>query len=99
MSTEGHFFVYLLASRKYGTIYVGVTVNLPARAYVHREALIPGFTSRYHVHRLVYIEQHDDPLQAIAREKQIKKCRREWKIALIEKINPDWRDMFEEIAR
>jgi putative endonuclease len=98
MSTSGRYFVYILASRKYGALYTGVTGNLPARTYTHREALIPGFTARYKIHRLVYFEQHDDPLMAIAREKQIKKWRREWKIALIERDNPHWRDRFEEIA-
>ncbi|MDR3473785.1 MAG: GIY-YIG nuclease family protein [Devosia sp.] len=98
MSTEGHFFVYLLASRKYGALYIGVTGNLPARVYIHREALIPSFTSRYRIWRLVYFEQHDTALAAITREKQMKKWRRDWKIALLERDNPDWRDLFEEIA-
>lgn len=98
MSTSGRYFVYILASRKYGALYTGVTGNLPARTYIHREALILGFTTRYKIHRLVYFEQHDDPLSAIAREKQIKKWRREWKIELIERDNAEWRDRFEEIA-
>jgi putative endonuclease len=94
VSTTGRFFVYLLASRKYGTIYTGVTGNLPERIYIHREDILPGFSSRYHVHRLVYFEQHDDPYAAITREKQIKKWRREWKIELIEKGNPQWDDLY-----
>jgi putative endonuclease len=95
MSTSGRFFVYLLASRKYGAIYTGVTGDLPARVYVHREALIPGFSSRYKTYRLVYFEQHDGAYEAITREKQIKKWWREWKIELIEKGNPDWDDLYE----
>jgi len=88
----------MLASRKYGAIYVGVTGNLPARTYLHREDLVEGFTSRYQVHRLVYFEQHDTALAAIAREKQIKKWLRAWKIELIEKTNPAWDDLFDVIA-
>ena len=98
MSTSGRYFVYILASRKYGVLYTGVTGNLPGRTYIHREDLVPGFTSRYHVHRLVWFEQHDEPLAAIAREKQIKNWRRAWKIELIETQNPDWQDRFAEIA-
>ena len=96
MITNARFFVYLLASRKYGAIYVGVTGNLPKRIYIHREALIPGFSSRYKTYRLVYFEQHADPRSAITREKQIKKWRREWNIALIEENNPDWDDLYDE---
>ena len=98
MSTSGRFFVYLLASRKYGSLYLGMTGNLVARTYIHREDLVPGFTSRYHVHRLVYFEQHETALAAITREKQLKKRRRAWKIELIERDNPDWQDRFEEIS-
>ena len=98
MSSEGHFFVYLLASRKYGAIYVGVTGNLPGRIYMHREKILRGHTSRYQIRQLVWFEQHDDPIAAITREKQIKKWRREWKVELIESFNPRWTDFFEEIA-
>jgi putative endonuclease len=97
MSTSGRFFVYILASRKYGTIYAGVTGDLPVRVYVHREALIPGFSSRYKTYRLVYFEQHDSAYEAIAREKRIKKWRRAWKIELIEKSNPDWNDLYDSL--
>lgn len=97
MSTTGRFFVYILASRKYGSLYTGVTGDLIGRTYVHREDLLQGFTSRYHIHRLVYFEQHDDPYFAITREKQIKKWRRSWKIELIEKNNPEWRDLYGEL--
>jgi len=71
--TEGRFFVYILASRKYGALYVGVTGNLPGRVYLHREEIFRGHTARYHIHRLVYFEQHDDPSEAIQREKRLKK--------------------------
>lgn len=97
MSTTGRFFVYLLASRKYGPIYTGVTGNLPERIYIHRNDLLRGFSSKYHVHRLVYFEQHDDPYNAITREKQIKKWLRAWKIELIEKANPGWDDLYESL--
>lgn len=97
MSTTGRYFVYILASRKYGVLYTGVTGDLIGRTYVHREDLLQGFTSRYHVHRLVYFEQHDGAYEAITREKQVKKWRRAWRIDLIEKENPEWRDLYEEL--
>ena len=87
MSTSGRFFVYILASRKYGALYTGFTGNLPGRIYLHREDILPGHSSRYRTHMLVWFEQHDDPVEAITREKRIKKWRREWKIGLIEKLN------------
>ncbi len=90
------YYVYLMASRKHGTCYVGVTNNLTRRAYEHRTSAFAGFTSRYHI---VWFEFHDDPLTAIAREKEIKKWRREWKINLIERANPEWIDLFETISR
>ena len=96
--TEGHYFVYILASRKYGALYLGVTGNLPGRVYLHRESILKGHTSRYRIFNLVYFEQHDTPYNAIQREKQMKKWRRAWKIELIEKFNPAWRDLFDEIA-
>jgi putative endonuclease len=93
------FYVYLLASRKQGTLYLGVTRDLVRRIYQHREKLTPGFTSRYDVRRLVWFEVYDDPVNATQREKEIKKWRRSWKIALIEKENPDWRDLYPEITK
>lgn len=93
------FYVYLLASRKEGTLYLGVTRDLVRRTYQHKEKLLPGFTSRYDVRRLVWFEVYDDPTNAIEREKQIKKWRRAWKIELIEKENPDWKDLYPEITR
>ena len=98
MSSAGRYFVYLLASRKYGAIYLGVKGNLPGRIYLHREEILGGQTARYHIHRLVWFEQHEDPREAILREKRIKKWRRSWKIELIESMNQEWRDLFEEIA-
>jgi putative endonuclease len=82
------FYVYLLASQKQGTLYLGVTKDLMRRVYQHKEKLLPGFTSRYDVRRLVWFEVYDDPVNAIEREKEIKKWRRDWKIALIEKTIP-----------
>ena len=86
------------ASAKNGTLYVGVTGNLIGRAYIHRNDLFDSFTKRYAVHDLVYFEQHDDPIQAITREKQLKKWYRAWKVRLLEQTNPQWLDRFHEIA-
>jgi putative endonuclease len=93
------YYVYIMASRKHGTLYVGITSNLIGRAYQHRTNAVAGFTSRYQVHLLVWFESYDNPLTAIAREKEIKKWRREWKINLIEGTNPEWTDLFESLAR
>ena len=92
------YFVYLLASRKHGTLYLGITNDLLRRVYEHEEKVQPGFTSRYGVDRLVWFEPYDDPETAIAREKKIKKWRRGWKIALIERDNPDWLDLYGAVA-
>lgn len=88
------FFVYLLASKRNGTLYVGVTSDLAGRTYTHREDLIEGFTRRYGVHMLVWYEWTDDALGAIQREKQLKKWRRAWKVELSEKTNPEWLDLY-----
>jgi putative endonuclease len=98
MQGYGKYAVYILASRKYGSLYIGVTGDLLGRVVTHREEWLAGFTARYHVHNLVYAEFHTDPGAAIWREKQMKRWRRAWKIELIEKFNPDWRDLFDEIA-
>ncbi|MBL29604.1 MAG: endonuclease [Rhodospirillaceae bacterium] len=90
--------VYILASQPNGTLYVGVTSDLPGRVWQHRNDLANGFTKRYGVHRLVYVEAHDTMEDAILREKRIKKWRRAWKIRLIEESNPEWRDLYDEIA-
>ena len=92
------YYVYILASRKHGTLYIGVTSNLLGRTYQHKTGAAKGFTSRYHVHLLVWFESHDDPLSAIAREKELKKWRRDWKINLIERSDPEWVDLFETLA-
>jgi putative endonuclease len=89
--------VYILASRRNGTLYIGVASDLRKRVWEHRNNLVEGFTKRYGVHRLVHYEMHGDMLSAIAREKQLKKWRRAWKLRLIEGRNPQWRDLWEEI--
>jgi putative endonuclease len=93
------FYVYLLAGRKQGTLYLGVTKDLVRRVYQHKEKLTPGFASRYDIRRLVWFEIYDDPTTAIQREKEIKKWRRAWKVALIERENPDWKDLYPEITQ
>ena len=90
--------VYLLASQRNGTLYVGVTSSLVQRAWQHREGLADGFTRKYGVKSLVWYEQHATMESAIQREKAIKEWKRDWKIALIEKTNPGWRDLYTEIA-
>jgi putative endonuclease len=92
------YYVYLLASKRNGTLYLGVTRDLIRRVYQHKAKAAPGFTSRYGVHRLVWFETYDDPITAITREKEIKKWRRAWKLRLIEETNPTWRDRYEEIT-
>ncbi len=92
------YYVYLLASRKHGTLYLGVTNDIARRVWEHRNKVGPGFSNRFGVDRLVWYEIHRDVAAAIAREKQIKKWRRDWKIALIEADNPDWNDFFAAIA-
>jgi putative endonuclease len=86
--------VYIMASGKHGTLYIGVTSDLLGRVSQHREGLIEGFTKRYGVKRLVWFELHDRIETAIHREKRLKKYRREWKVNLIEQDNPDWDDLF-----
>jgi len=93
------YYVYLLASGKHGTLYVGVTRDLVRRVYQHKTKATPGFTSRYEVSRLVWFESYDDPTSAITREKEIKKWRRVWKIALIENENLNWEDLYNSITK
>lgn len=90
-------FVYIMASRRNGTIYVGVTSDLFKRASAHREGLIPGFTHKYGVKKLVYYELYEDIRGAIAREKILKNRRRAAKISLIETVNPTWRDLYDDL--
>lgn len=97
MVEEKHPAVYILANRYRGTLYTGVTSRLWTRVAEHKGGAIRGFTSQYEVHMLVWYEHRHTMLSAIAREKRIKAWKREWKINLIEKFNPDWRDLHEEI--
>jgi putative endonuclease len=90
--------VYLLASQPNGTLYAGVTSNLMARLHQHREGLLPGFTRDYRVKRLVWLEHHASMEQAILREKRIKRWHRAWKLDLIERDNPGWRDLAEDMG-
>jgi putative endonuclease len=90
--------VYMLASRRNGTLYIGVTSNLLARTYQHRNGFVPGFTREYGVKLLVWYEVHDTMESAILREKRIKKWNRAWKLELIEKDNPDWRDLAQDLG-
>ena len=92
------FFVYMLATRPDGPLYVGVTSDLAKRIYEHRTHQVPGFTAQYNVDRLVWYEPQDSAGEAIVREKRIKRWRREWKIALIEAGNPGWEDLFEALG-
>lgn len=90
--------VYILASAKRGTLYIGVTSDLIARVWQHKQSLVDGFTKQYAVNHLVYFEQYEDMLTAIAREKQLKKWNRAWKIELIENGNPQWRDLYQALV-
>ncbi|SCY16546.1 GIY-YIG nuclease family protein [Nitrosospira sp. Nsp13] len=90
--------VYILASKRNGTLYIGVTSNLVKRVWEHKQNLGEGFAQKYGVHTLVYFEMHDEMTEAIRREKQLKKWNRLWKIELIEKINPGWRDLWQGIV-
>ena len=91
--------VYILAGKRNGTLYAGVTSDFPDRMVEHKLGLIEGFTKRYKVHHLVYYEMHETMPQAIWREKQIKEWKRLWKIRLIESMNPEWIDLFDEQSR
>ncbi len=92
------YYVYILASKRNGTLYIGVTNDIIKRVYEHKNNLIAGFTSNYNVHRLVYYEQFDDIEYAIQREKRVKKWNRRWKLELIENANPDWKDLYDELV-
>lgn len=94
---ERDFYVYILASRRNGTLYTGVTGDLPERIWMHREARASAFTSKYGVTRLVWYEHFPTAYEAIDAEKRIKRWRRRWKLALIEAVNPDWVDLYETI--
>ena len=90
--------VYIMASERNGTLYTGATSNLIQRVWDHKTGAVDGFTDRYAVHRLVYFELHNEMIDAITREKQIKKWNREWKLRLIEERNPDWEDLYGTIV-
>ena len=89
--------VYILANKRNGTLYVGVTSHLVKRVYEHKNGLADGFTRKHHVHSLVYFERHEEMNAAISREKQIKKWNRAWKLELIEMNNQEWKDLYEDI--
>ena len=93
------YYVYIMASGKNGTLYVGVTNDLIRRAYEHRNGLVEGFTRQYDVKRLVYFEETSDVQVALQRGKNVKHWSRAWKLALIEEANPDWRDLYDDIVR
>ena len=92
------FFVYIVASKRNGTLYTGMTDDLLKRVWQHRHGVIPGFTRDYHVNKLVWYEIHETRESAIAHERRIKKWNRAWKLELIEKLNPNWRDLSEGLS-
>ena len=92
------YFVYILASRRNGTLYIGVTSDLLGRVWQHKNKVEDGFTKRYGVDRLVYYEQTEDVRSALCREKQLKNWKRDWKMKLIEKENPEWEDLYEKMT-
>jgi putative endonuclease len=92
------YYVYIIASRRDGAIYIGVTNNPVRRVYEHRSKAVASFTSKYNITQLVWFEVYDDPASAITREKELKKWKRSWKIQLIEAENPNWKDLYESIC-
>ena len=92
------YYIYILASQRNGTLYIGITSDLIKRVWQHKEKLADGFTKKYNVNRLVYFEQFRDPESAIRREKRLKKYTRQWKINIIEKENPEWKDLYETLV-
>jgi len=95
---ERQFYIYIMANKRNGTIYIGVTNDLARRVYEHREGLVKGFTSRYGLKSMVYYEVFDSVSLAIQRETSLKRWPRRWKLALIEKANPQWKDLVDEIV-
>ena len=93
------YYVYILASRRDGATYVGVTNDLVRRVFEHRQKVVPGFTSKYNIAQLVWFEIYEDPVSAISREKELKKWKRAWKGRLIEAENPQWLDLYESICK
>jgi putative endonuclease len=92
------FFVYILASRRNGTLYIGMTDNLARRIWEHQSGVVPGFTRRYGVKTLVWYELHESRTSAFQRERQLKKWNRAWKLELIERLNPNWRDLAADLV-
>ncbi len=99
MPQEKTYFVYIVTNKPHGTLYVGVTSNLLGRTWQHKEKTIEGFTKKYNCSHLVYYEAHENPESAIRREKRLKHWIRRWKIDLIQQMNPDWLDLFEDGVR
>jgi putative endonuclease len=97
MQTDAY--VYILASKRYGTLYTGVTSDLVKRIWQHKNDVVEGFTKKHVVHHLVWFEVHESMVEAIAREKRIKRWHRDWKINLIQAENPEWNDLYSEIAQ
>ncbi len=93
------YYVYILANKKNGTLYIGMTNNLLKRVHEHKNNIVAGFTHKYNIHNLVYSESYGDVYAAIAREKALKKWKRAWKIELIEKFNPLWKDLFCDMVK
>jgi len=91
------YYVYILSSKRNGTLYIGVTSNLTKRVWEHKNNTIKGFTKKYKIHNLVYFEEYSNIEEAIVREKQLKKWNRTWKFELIEKDNPNWKDLYKDI--
>lgn len=96
---EKNYYVYILASKRNGTLYIGVTSNLLKRVSEHKQKLVKGFTKKYNVDKLVYYEQTNSIISAIEREKQLKRWKRNWKLELIEKENPKWKDLYYELLK
>ncbi|HOO82115.1 MAG TPA: GIY-YIG nuclease family protein [Alphaproteobacteria bacterium] len=92
------YYVYILSKARNSTFYVGITSDLPRRIWEHKNEVADGFTKKYGIKTLVYYEVHDDPETAIRREKRLKKWPREWKMKIIEEMNPDWKDLYEDIC-
>ncbi len=93
-----NFYIYILAGKKRGTLYIGVTSNLTKRVYEHKNGLVDGFTKKYGVHQLVYYEVANDAETALLRERQMKKWNRSWKLKLIEEHNPEWADLYDSLT-
>ena len=96
---NGCYYVYILASYKNGTLYVGFTHDLTARVWAHKQDVVKGFTNKYQVHKLVYYQAYEDRQEALKMEKRLKRWHRKWKLLLIEKNNPDWKDLYDFFSK